>query len=131
MGARLRADSSSGMPAGRVWQNPQTIIRTIPMSGVLTGITGWPTSERQRDCLVIVVASVLVTLIVRPFQNTPFLDDWVYAWSVENLLKGGGLLVPELTNNANIVQILWGWLLCLPIGFSFVRARSKLRAERS
>ena len=24
------------------------------MSGVLTGITGWPPSERQRDCLVIV-----------------------------------------------------------------------------
>ena len=47
----------------------------------------------------------------------------MYAWSVENLLNGGGLLVPELTNNANIVQILWGWLLCLPIGFSFVALR--------
>lgn len=93
------------------------------MSGVLTGIAGWPPRERQRDCLVIVLVSVLVTLLVRPFQNTPFLDDWVYAWSVENLLKGGGLLVPELTNNINIVQILWGWLLCLPIGFSFVALR--------
>jgi len=106
-----------------VWENPQTIVRTMPMSGVLNGITGWPPSERRRDCLVIVLASVLVTLLVRPFQNTPFLDDWVYAWSVENLLKGGRLLVPEYTNNINIAQILWGWLVCLPIGFSFVALR--------
>ena len=93
------------------------------MSGALTGIPGWPPSERRRDCLVIVLTSVLVTLLLRPFQNTPFLDDWVYAWSVENLLEGGGLLVPELTNNANVVQILWGWLVCLPFGFSFVALR--------
>ena len=107
------------MARWRVWQNPLT----APMSGVLTGITGWPPGERQRDCLVIVLVSVLVTLLVRPFQNTPFLDDWVYAWSVENLLKGGRLLVPEFTNNINIVQILWGWLVCLPVGFSFVALR--------
>jgi hypothetical protein len=93
------------------------------MSDVLTWITGWPLRERQRDCLVIVLAAVLVTLLVRPFQNTPFLDDWVYAWSVENLLKGGRLLVPEFTNNINIVQILWGWLVSLPVGFSFVALR--------
>jgi 4-amino-4-deoxy-L-arabinose transferase-like glycosyltransferase len=93
------------------------------MSGVLTGITGWPPGERQRDCVVIVLAAVLVTLVARPFQNTPFLDDWVYAWSVENLLKGGRLLVPEYSNNINIAQILWGWLLCLPFGFSFVALR--------
>jgi 4-amino-4-deoxy-L-arabinose transferase-like glycosyltransferase len=93
------------------------------MSGVLTRVPGWPPSERQRDCLVIVVASVVVTLLVRPFQNTPFLDDWVYAWSVENLLKGGPLLVPEWSNNINIAQILWGWLLSLPFGFSFVPLR--------
>ena len=93
------------------------------MPGVLTGITGWPPDERQRDCLVIVLASVLVTVLIRPFQNTPFLDDWVYAWSVENLLEGGRLLVPEYSNNINIAQILWGWLVCLPIGFSFVALR--------
>lgn len=108
-----------GMARWRVWQNPLT----APMSGVLTGITSWPPSERQRDCLVIVLVSALVTLLVRPFQNTPFLDDWVYAWSVENLLKGGPLLVPEFTNNINIVQILWGWLVSLPVGFSFVALR--------
>jgi hypothetical protein len=109
------------MPSRRVCENPHT--RTMPMSGVLTGITGWPPGERQRDCVVIVLAAVLGTLLVRPFQNTPFLDDWVYAWSVENLLKGGRLLVPEWSNNINIAQILWGWLLCVPFGFSFVALR--------
>jgi 4-amino-4-deoxy-L-arabinose transferase-like glycosyltransferase len=93
------------------------------MTGVLTGITRWPPGERQRDCVVIVLTAVLVTLVVRPFQNTPFLDDWVYAWSVENLLQGGRLLVPEWSNNINIAQILWGWLLSLPFGFSFVALR--------
>ena len=31
-----------------------------------------------------------------PFAAVPFIDDWVYAWSVENLLSGHGLevLVP-------------------------------------
>jgi hypothetical protein len=31
--------------------------------------------------------------------------------------------VPEYSNNINIAQILWGWLVCLPIGFSFVALR--------
>jgi len=79
--------------------------------------------ERQRDCLAIALAAVLVTLLVRPFQNTPFVDDWVYAWSVENLLNGGGLLVPEYSNNINVAQVLWGWLFCLPYGFSFAALR--------
>lgn len=79
--------------------------------------------ERGRDCLTIALAAVAVTLLVRPFQNTPFVDDWVYAWSVENLLNGGRLLVPEYSNNINVAQVLWGWLFCLPFGFSFVALR--------
>lgn len=61
-----------------------------------------------------------MTLFLHPFQNTPFVDDWVYAWSVENLLKTGRLQVLEFSSNVNLAQIVWGWLSCLPFGFSFV-----------
>ena len=67
--AICRGNPSSGMAARRVWENPQTIIRTIPMSRVFTGITGWPPSDRQRDCLLIVVASVVVTLLFGRFRT--------------------------------------------------------------
>ena len=93
------------------------------MSSLPTRGTGQQRSERWRDCLVIALAAILFTLLVRPFQNTPFVDDWVYAWSVENLLEHGRLQVLEYSSNINLTQVLWGWLFCLPFGFSFVALR--------
>ena len=43
----------------------------------------------------------------------------MYAWSVENLLVSGRLQVLEYSSNVNVAQVLWGWLACLPFGFSF------------
>jgi len=65
----------------------------------------------------------LSPLILRPFQNTPFVDDWVYAWPVEWLLKHGELKVLEFSSSFNLVQALWGALFCLPTGFSFACLR--------
>jgi hypothetical protein len=62
-------------------------------------------------------------LVVRPFQNTPFIDDWVYAWSVERLLRGGDLRVLDYSGSLNPVQVVWGVLFCLPFGFSFTALR--------
>jgi hypothetical protein len=45
------------------------------------------------DLAGIAVAWLAAGLLLRPFQNTPFIDDWVYAWPVERLLKGGDLRV--------------------------------------
>ena len=36
-----------------------------------------PRDDRARDCLAIVVLAFLFAAIIRPFQNTPFVDDWV------------------------------------------------------
>jgi hypothetical protein len=58
-----------------------------------------------------------------PLQNTPFVDDWVYAWSVEHLLRTGRLEVLDLSSNMNLAQVAWGSLFCLPFGFSFVALR--------
>ena len=58
---------------------------------------------------------------MRPFQNTPFIDDWVYAWPVERLLQGGDPY--HYSGSLNPVQVVWGTLFCLPFGFSFTALR--------
>jgi Dolichyl-phosphate-mannose-protein mannosyltransferase len=79
--------------------------------------------EKWRDCLWIALGEALVALILRPFQNTPFIDDWTYGWSVEWLLQHGELKILEWSSNLNVVQVLWGALFCLPVGFSFTALR--------
>ena len=58
-----------------------------------------------------------------PFQNTPFVDDWVYAWSVENFLKTGRIEVLDLSTHLNVAQIVWGALVSFLFGFSFTALR--------
>jgi len=76
-----------------------------------------------RDFLCILICWSIPVLLLRPFQNLPFVDDWVYAWSVERLLNSGELKILDISTSANPVQILWGALFCLPAGFSFVALR--------
>lgn len=82
-----------------------------------------PLNERARDCLAICLASLAFVVMLRPFQNTPFVDDWVYAWSVENLITHGRLQILNFSDNVNVAQILWGAIACLPLGFSFTALR--------
>src|SRR5689334_12279194 len=51
--------------------------------------------------------------------NAPVIDDWVYAWSVEQLLHTHRLQVLDLSAIYPIVQILWGGLFASVGGFSF------------
>lgn len=60
---------------------------------------------------------------LRPLQNAPFVDDWVYAWSVEHLLRTGELRFLDWAVSQNIAQVLWGALFCAPFGFSFTALR--------
>ena len=60
---------------------------------------------------------------VGPHANVPVIDDWVYAWSVEHLLKTGGLQVLDISAFYPIAQILWGALFAGLAGFSFVALR--------
>ena len=82
-----------------------------------------PRDDRARDCLTISVVALLFAALVRPFQNAPFVDDWVYAWSVENLLTHGRVQVLNYSDNVNVAQIVWGALACVPFGFSFTALR--------
>jgi hypothetical protein len=78
----------------------------------------------RRDCLAIAVSAALPLLLLAPLQNTPFIDDWTYAWSVDHLLREGGLRRLDWSTHPNLVQILWGALFCLPGGFSFTALRA-------
>jgi hypothetical protein len=62
-------------------------------------------------------------ILIRPFANLPFHDDWTYAWSVEHLLKTGELQILDWSVHYPFAQILWGALFCLPYGFSFSALR--------
>ena len=75
------------------------------------------------DCMWIVLCGALVAVALWPFQDTPFIDDWVYAWSVEHLLAGDGLRILDWSSHPNFAHVLWGALFCLPLGFSFVVLR--------
>jgi hypothetical protein len=77
----------------------------------------------RRDLAAIVIVAAAFAAVLRPFQNTPFVDDWVYGWPVQHLLATGRFLFPEYLGNPIAGQVLWGALFCLPFGFSFAALR--------
>ncbi len=80
-------------------------------------------TQKLRDCLGVAIGFALPLPFLRPFQNVPFIDDWVYAWSVEWLLKHHEIRYLEISAHINAVQILWGAMFCLLAGFSFTALR--------
>jgi len=81
--------------------------------------------DRRRvfDCLWIFLIWAAPPALLHPFQNTPFVDDWVYAWPVQRLIEHGDLRMLDYSGSLNLVQILWGAIFCLPLGFSFTALR--------
>ncbi len=65
----------------------------------------------------------LAGAVLASFGAVPWGDDWVYAWSVENLLATGRLEVLDFSSNLIYAQTVWGALFCLPFGFSFTALR--------
>jgi hypothetical protein len=66
--------------------------------------------------IVIVIASIVV---VNPFYNYAVGDDWTYALSVQHLYQTGSLRLPDESAASLIFQVVWGYLFCVPFGFSF------------
>jgi dolichyl-phosphate-mannose-protein mannosyltransferase len=81
----------------------------------------WP--GQLPDLGLIVLMSAVPLLALRPLQDTPFIDDWVYAWSVEHLLRTGDIKILDWSVSQNVAQVLWGALFCAPFGFSFTALR--------
>jgi Dolichyl-phosphate-mannose-protein mannosyltransferase len=72
---------------------------------------------------VVILMWAVPLVALRPLQNTPFIDDWTYAWSVERLLQTGTLEVLDWSVSLNPAHVLWGALFCAPFGFSFTALR--------
>jgi hypothetical protein len=79
--------------------------------------------EQLPDLGLVFLMSAVPLVALRPLQNAPFVDDWVYAWSVEHLLRTGDLRFLDWAVSQNIAQVLWGALFCAPFGFSFTALR--------
>lgn len=72
---------------------------------------------------LLIAAWVGIILCVDPRGDFPLNDDWGYAHPVRVLVEQGVLELHWWTDATLIVQVLWGALFCLPLGFSFEALR--------
>jgi 4-amino-4-deoxy-L-arabinose transferase-like glycosyltransferase len=85
---------------------------------VLTGSAG-----DHRALLAVLGAFFLSALIVPTWTNIPSNDDWVYARSVELLVRDHHLKIIDLSVATLVFQVLWGGLFASILGMSFVALR--------
>lgn len=85
--------------------------------------TGASRAHAWLDCGIVFACGIVAALLLQPFQDTPFVDDWVYAWSVQELLGGNGLRILDWSSHPNFAHVVWGAAFCVPFGFSFTALR--------
>lgn len=79
----------------------------------------WPALRMLAPTAILGLFYVVCIMLLDPLADTPFIDDWTYAWSVEHFLNTGELRVLNWSENYPYVQVLWGALFSLVGGFSF------------
>jgi len=62
---------------------------------------------------------LLLWLVMQPAGNTPFNDDWAYAFAARSIAETGQFRLTGFSAPNLIAQAYWGALFCLPFGFSF------------
>jgi hypothetical protein len=83
-------------------------------------------SPRRPDLLAVLAFSVIAasaSLLVWPAQDVPLIDDWTYAWSVEQLHQWWRLGLLPWSFHYAFAQVLWAWPFVAAAGFSFVTLR--------
>lgn len=66
---------------------------------------------------------IAMIVAVDPIGDFPLNDDWAWGGAVRTLYEHHVLTMPGWADAAVIAQIVWGWLACLPFGFSFTVLR--------
>src|SRR3990167_797060 len=74
---------------------------------------------RIQAWLLIIVVWLFSVLLMLPFQEQSYSDDFAYAQSVRHFLESGQLKVSERVAPSAITHILWGSLFAKLSGFSF------------
>jgi hypothetical protein len=83
-----------------------------------------PPTDLRRDVGLIVALWALSLILVNPRGDFPLNDDWSYGRAVRTLIESGIFHPTGWTSMPLIAQAWWGWLFCLPAGFSFTALRS-------
>jgi hypothetical protein len=91
------------------------------MNGDSTALVPSTDARRERLTALTIVAMPFVIgwAVIKPWHDVPVIDDWVYAWSVEHLLRAGELRVSPISAVYPLGQIAWGSLFTWVAGFSF------------
>ncbi len=63
---------------------------------------------RWRDAALLSLVFWSAALLLRPLQDIPLNDDWVFAAAVRALVGGGRLALPAMATPNLLVQALWG-----------------------
>lgn len=71
----------------------------------------------------LLAAFAVAVALSLPFTNVPVIDDWAYAYSVDQLLQTGRFAILDYSCRYNLAQVAWGALFSLPVGMSFVALR--------
>lgn len=79
---------------------------------------------RWRDLALLAGFFALSWVAVGANRDAPWIDDWVYAWSVEHLIATGELAVLPFSAVYPIGQVLWAAPFAWMSGFSFVALRA-------
>lgn len=75
-------------------------------------------------CMILCAAVVLAAfLLVNPFVDLPFNDDWSYAFTVQKLLQTGHMIYNDWGSPPIIPQAYWGAAWTKVFGFSFTTLR--------
>lgn len=66
---------------------------------------------------------VLVAIIINAWRDVPLIDDWTYAWTVEQFLHTGQLRILDWSSAYPVLPAIWGAAWSALLGFSFASLR--------
>jgi hypothetical protein len=76
-----------------------------------------------RNAILCAGVVTIAFLVVNPFVNMPFDDDWSYSYTVRQLLATGRITYHGWSAPLIITHALWGAVFCKIFGYSFVTLR--------
>jgi len=82
-----------------------------------------PSLRKILPPLSLIFIWIIMISVINPMGDFPLNDDWSYGRAVKTLLEKGRLQFTDWTGMTLIAQVLWGYLFCLPLGFSFTALR--------
>ncbi|MFH1689919.1 MAG: glycosyltransferase family 39 protein [Candidatus Eisenbacteria bacterium] len=74
-------------------------------------------------CVLLALTWLVIVSLTGPLGDFPLNDDWSYGLAVRSLVETGSLQFTGWVSMPLVAQVAWGYLFCLPSGFSFTALR--------